>query len=357
MATFRSLFAAASKLPFSPAVTVCTGSLALYYLSNTATPSRTLTEASAEKKDDQPSKPMDRKEDTNSKGDTTLFEGCLQRQIRTPQIPYPAWDYNWDDKMTSISSPESVSTAQGLRESKAQGKTRHIILVRHGQYDETHKEDGQRILTPLGRRQAVKTGQRLAILARGGMGGMEERFDAPCNIKAIHQSDMARAKETASLIASWLPGVPLNDPDPRLNEGIPAPMIPLRPDVGNVEKLVDDDRGRIEEAFQKYIYRSEAMPLSSPEAEESGKGGVSVDANQVEQEFEVIVCHGNVIRYFFCRALQLPPEAWLRLSVFNCSLTYLMIHPNGYVQARMLGDVGHLDYDDTTFSGSHGFNW
>jgi serine/threonine-protein phosphatase PGAM5 len=334
MAAFRSL---ARKAPLSPAVTVCTGSLALYYFSNHATPSRTHTEA-------------DHKHDDT---DATTFEGCLQRQIHTPKIQYPAWDYNWDGNMTSVSSPESVSTAQGLRESKARGTTRHIILVRHGQYDETHDEDGKRILTPLGRRQAIQTGQRLAILVRGGTGGMDERFDAPCRIKAIHQSDMARAKETASLIASWLPGVPLMDPDPRLNEGIPAPMIPLRPDVGNVEQSIDNDRGRIEEAFQKYIYRSETTPSSSPE--ESSKG--DTDTNQVEQEFEVIVCHGNVIRYFFCRALQLPPEAWLRLSVFNCSLTYLMIHPNGYVQARMLGDVGHLDYDDTTFSGSHGFNW
>jgi serine/threonine-protein phosphatase PGAM5 len=131
-------------------------------------------------------------------------------------------------------------------------------------------------------------------------------------------------------------------------------MIPLRPDVPNMEQAVDADRDRIEEAFQKYIHRSEPTPSPSSSAEESNKDDTN---SQVEQEFEVIVCHGNVIRYFFCRALQLPPEAWLRLSVFNCSLTYLMIHPNGYVQARMLGDVGHLDYDDISFSGSHGFNW
>jgi serine/threonine-protein phosphatase PGAM5 len=352
MATFRSLFAAARKAPLSPAVTVCTGSLALYYLSNTATLSRTHTEQAAsieEKKKD---------EDTTLDTTDATFAGCLQRQIRTPKIQYPAWDYNWDGNMTSKTTPECVSTAEGLRESKVAGKTRHIILVRHGQYDETYKEDGKRILTPLGRRQAIQTGQRLAILARGGMGGMDERFDAPCKIKSIHQSDMTRAKETASLISSWLPGVPVTDPDARLNEGIPAPMIPLRPDVPNAEQAVDADHDRIEEAFQKYIHRSEeATPSSSSSSpEESSKGGTD-DANQVEQEFEIIVCHGNVIRYFFCRALQLPPEAWLRLSVFNCSLTYLMIQPNGYVQARMLGDVGHLDYDDTTFSGSHGFNW
>lgn len=344
MASFRSFFGAARRSALTPAVTVSTGLAAFYYCSNAATLSRTHTEA--EKKDPRPTKFHD---------DDSNFEGCLRRQIRFPGIPYPAWDYNWDGKMTSISTPESVSTAQGLRESKAKGTTRHILLVRHGQYEETYAEDGKRVLTPLGRRQAILTGQRLAVMARGGLGGMDKRFDAPCRIKAIRVSDMTRAKETASLIASWLPDAPLTDPDPLLNEGIPAPLIPLRPDVPSVEQAVDDDRDRIEEAFQKYIHRSDTPPPASPSAssEEFGKD----ETNQVEQEFEVIVCHGNVIRYFFCRALQLPPEAWLRLSVFNCSITYLMIHPNGYVQARMLGDVGHLDYDNTTFSGNHGFNW
>ena len=74
-------------------------------------------------------------------------------------------------------------------------------------------------------------------------------------------------------------------------------------------------------------------------------------------EYEVIVCHGNVIRYFFMRALQLPPEAWLRLCTFNCSLTYFTIRPTGGVSCRMLGDTGHMDMEHTTFSGHHGFNW
>ena len=30
--------------------------------------------------------------------------------------------------------------------------------------------------------------------------------------------------------------------------------------------------------------------------------------------------------------LQLPPEAWLRLSTFNCSLTILTIRPSGSVR-------------------------
>ena len=41
----------------------------------------------------------------------------------------------------------------------------------------------------------------------------------PCNIKVLHVSNMARAKETADIIAQHLPGVERAGPDPLLNEG------------------------------------------------------------------------------------------------------------------------------------------
>ena len=34
----------------------------------------------------------------------------------------------------------------------------------------------------------------------------------------------------------------------------------------------------------------------------------------------LVVCHGNVIRSFCCRALQVPVERWLNLSVDNGSI-------------------------------------
>jgi serine/threonine-protein phosphatase PGAM5 len=71
----------------------------------------------------------------------------------------------------------------------------------------------------------------------------------------------------------------------------------------------------------------------------------------------VVVCHGNVIRYATMRALQLPPEAWLRTATFNCSLTYLVVRPSGSVSLRTFGDVGHLPMNMVSFSGHHGFAW
>jgi serine/threonine-protein phosphatase PGAM5 len=88
------------------------------------------------------------------------------------------------------------------------------LQVRHGQYVEGGKEDASQVLTELGRRQAELTGKRLAAYLPEGA----------C-WKVMHQSDMIRAKETAAIIASHLPQVvPLNAPNPLLNEGYPVPI-------------------------------------------------------------------------------------------------------------------------------------
>jgi serine/threonine-protein phosphatase PGAM5 len=304
-----------------------------------------------------------------------LFEGqCLKRQMHKPMVPYPAWDYNWDGKVTADTTLEAFRTGgnymkgdsnkTSLNDQRRSGKTRHIILVRHGQYDESSKEDEYRKLTPLGRQQAIQTGKRLAELTKGSMNFSQDRFNGPCPVKAIYVSDMLRAKETAQLIAEQFRNVSLqhNDllqaPDPLLNEALPAPMIPIRPDItGDVEEI-DANQQRIERAFRKYFYRDNGDPnATSAEVGDDAAVFTFSDEEHEKDVFEIIVCHGNVIRYFFCRALQLPPEAWLRLCTYNCSLTYLVVRPNGLVSARMMGDIGHLTYEESSFSEYHGFKW
>lgn len=42
----------------------------------------------------------------------------------------------------------------------------------------------------------------------------------------------------------------------------------------------------------------------------------------------------------FQRALQFPPEAWLRFSLGNGSVTHFIIRPDGRVCCRVLGETG-----------------
>jgi len=297
------------------------------------------------------------------------YQGLFpHRQLWKPRLEYPLWDYEWDGRQPSplVDSNSNVTESQRERRIRKEGVTRHVILIRHGQYDETHQDDEKRILTPLGRKQAEVTGKRLGEYIRG----VNKEF-GPCNVKVVRVSNLSRAKETAKIIHDNL-GVEIEmaEPDPLLNEGRPCHHIPGGKARQSIIERTDEHHPRIEQAFRNYFYRADlpssatdtavATPSGSEETNTlatSSSETSSALAPHPKHEFEIIVCHANVIRYMFCRALQLPPEAWLRLCVFNCSLTYFTIRPTGTVSCRMLGDIGHLPYELSTFSMHTGFNW
>lgn len=74
-----------------------------------------------------------------------LFHGLFpRRQLWRPHLEYPLWDSNWDGRqpphVVSDDKDESARlTAQRDRQIRKNGVTRHVILIRHGQYDETFK--------------------------------------------------------------------------------------------------------------------------------------------------------------------------------------------------------------------------
>ncbi|KAM3611668.1 uncharacterized protein V6R79_022265 [Siganus canaliculatus] len=235
----------------------------------------------------------------------------------TPVPGGHSWDFNWDKRDPSTltngkkkeTSTEDPSSEQDGAKPKA---TRNILLIRHSQYNLSGNSDKERILTPLGREQAELTGKRLAALGL--------KYDV-----LIHSS-MTRATETANIISKHLPGVELLSCD-LLREGAPIEPVPpvthWKPDA-----VYHVDGARIEAAFRRYIHRA--------------------DPKQKEDSYEIIVCHANVIRYFVCRALQFPPEGWLRMGLNNGSITWLTIRPSGRVALRALGDAGFMPPDKLT---------
>ena len=274
-----------------------------------------------------------------------------KRQLFQPRVEYPLWDEDWDGRHPK-STGDAEEDRKRARSIRKEGVTRHIILVRHGQYDETEKEDSKRLLTPLGREQAHLTGLRLRQMLEGAT----KEF-GPCHIKVVRVSNLARAKETAGIIASHLPGVEYAGPDPDLNEGFPCHTLPGGKASDSTIQKLDDSHPRLEAAFQKMFYRAAPVNVKNSSEDDKENQDKNAKTEVVKHEFEIVVCHANVIRYFLCRALQIPPEAWLRLCTFNCSLTYLAIRPTGTVSCRMLGDIGHIPYGKSTFSMHTGFNW
>lgn len=256
--------------------------------------------------------------DFSSSSSSSSSASASSFQSGSEMFPRGKWNRDWDsrDPLSLVDMREFDGADEEKRKEMLKQKqptaTRNIFMIRHGQY---HMKTLEKNLTPLGREQAVLVGKRLA---QSGL-----KFDR------LVMSTMPRATETAGLILDQLPPVQ-KFTDPLLEEGAPYPPEPESSNWRPKQKKFFADGSRIEAAFRRYIHRA------SPK--------------QKEDSYEIIVCHANVIRYFVCRALQFPPEGWLRMSLGNGSITWFVIRPNGNVSIRSLGDIGHLPPDKVTFS-------
>lgn len=235
----------------------------------------------------------------------------------TSYIPSPhgKWDTNWDRREPfALINPKKIENVLDENEynEKLEAVTpkafRHIILIRHGQYNLGGSTDEERILTDKGRKQAEFTAKRLHELA--------------IPFTEMVKSTMTRAQETGDIIAKSLPEkLPIVSCD-YLREGAPVPPEPPFQKWKKEYHQFYQDGSRIEAAFRKYFHRA--------------------PADQTSDSYHLLVCHANVIRYFVCRALQFPAEGWLRMSLNHASITWITITPSGKVILKTLGESGHL---------------
>jgi hypothetical protein len=57
---------------------------------------------------------------------------------------------------------------------------------------------------------------------------------------------------------------------------------------------------------------------------------------------DLLVCHGDVIRYLVTRAMRVDTKAWPDMSVGNASITVIRVQPDGCMKVISVGDVGHI---------------
>lgn len=140
--------------------------------------------------------------------------------------PQVEWDFNWDHRactslvkpLSKDASPEKENAHNEKLDKMRSKAVRHIILVRHGQYNLNGASDKERVLTELGRTQAKLSGQRLAELK--------------IPIDDVVISTMTRAQETGKIILEQLPHrdqLAIQN-DSLIEEGAP---IPPEPKVGH----------------------------------------------------------------------------------------------------------------------------
>lgn len=180
---------------------------------------------------------------------------------------------------------------------------RIIHLVRHGENVPGETKDGLgHGLSERRREQARLTADVLACLP----------------IKAIHSSVAWRALETAQFIAARHSSVQLQKTQALL-ECVPA--IPpsqrarFEPFLSNSPPShVPHCRERLNRAYVRYFRRVRGS-----------------------DRHELLICHGNVIRYFVCRALGIDVNLWTRMHTNNCSITRILI-PSDFD----VGEVGAI---------------
>lgn len=228
------------------------------------------------------------------------------------------WISDWDNP-----------TQRGIKPRSSRIK-RQILLIRHGQYqnEKSKVDDSARTLTALGERQARATGEYLRKLFDEKSAFIEPGIVEPKN---FYVSNMTRAKQTSNIILeamypgnnAKLIGKKTAKEDPILRERFPCDTEPPSRHKATHRDMID-----AEEAFTRYFHR----PISD------------------EPTCDIIVCHANVIRYFICRSLQIPPEAWLRFSLPHASITSIVVGGGGNVKVSTIGSAFHMPVSDVTTS-------
>ena len=171
---------------------------------------------------------------------------------------------------------------------------RHLYFVRHGHYHKPDSPDGK--LTAIGRRQARRTGRRLASVP----------------IEAIHGSDLMRAAETPFILAEALGGLSvkrskvLREMHPTSVPGVQVPLETRRRGKRNLDAIVS-----------RYFRTSR------------------------RECHEVVVCHGNLIRSLACHALGVRLTAWLQLDARYRGITHFIVR-DGSIRMVSYNDTGHL---------------
>lgn len=201
--------------------------------------------------------------------------------------------------------------SQALAEDSAGTGIHTLYLIRHGFYDTEDPRDADvgKGLTPFGEEQARIVGQRLALLG--------------VRIDSLHASTMRRARETAEIISERV-GLPVRLTDEIRECTPPARRADIR------AKLKDEEaaecRAQLERAFERFFRPSPDRDMR-----------------------EVLVCHGNVIRYLVCKALEVDPEAWGSMTIAHCSLTVVQVRPDGSLRLVAFSDSGHLPPGKQTY--------
>ncbi len=190
---------------------------------------------------------------------------------------------------------------------------RTVYLVRHGFYEPDSSADPRfgPGLNPLGREQAAIVGRYLAAL--------------PVKFSSMTSSMLTRARETADLMTRSMHM--RVERDSLLNECTPRSGNPAQ-NRGATEAEIAASETQLQAAWTKYM-------RASPEAD----------------THDVLVAHGNVIRWFVAKAVAGETQMWGNMDIAHASVSVLTVRPDGKVRLVMFSDLNDLPLDKQTWAG------
>lgn len=189
---------------------------------------------------------------------------------------------------------------------------RFLYLIRHGQYHHADGDDGE--LTDTGLLQAQLTAEALRGLS----------------VDALYTSPLYRARQTATIIAREFDHIQTATPCRDLRECIPSvpPVLHayythVKSSMPPTEIETDDCQRRLDQAFHRY----------------------AVTVSEGADQYDVLVCHGNVIRFFVTRTLGIDVDTWMKMAIYNCGISLIVIKPSGNMALISHNEAGHLPLD------------
>lgn len=185
---------------------------------------------------------------------------------------------------------------------------RYITLIRHGKHDRAVKTGAGGDLLPEGIQQAEYVADALLQQAPAA---------------TLYSSNLTRAVSTARIIAAKHRTRVIKKTN-YLAEAIFH--VPQKAEVAASQyqhispEVVTSHRNRMEAAYMRFMR----------------------PALKHRDEHDVLVCHGNVIRYFVVRAMNAPIDLWTQMDIHNASITRLIIRDDWSVKLITHNEIGHL---------------